>query len=89
MGPGLAARPEGTGFSNLALLAKKISVAGAEGIEPSNAGIKIRCLTAWLRPNPAPHYRRYIQRGGGTIPAGPGSGNGPPQGSEGAMSLPP
>jgi hypothetical protein len=26
-------------------------MAGAEGIEPSNDGIKIRCLTAWLRPN--------------------------------------
>ena len=24
---------------------------GAEGIEPSNGGIKIRCLTAWLRPS--------------------------------------
>src|SRR5207253_1389460 len=26
-------------------------VAGAGGIEPPNGGIKIRCLTAWLRPN--------------------------------------
>lgn len=26
------------------------SLAGAEGIEPSHDGIKIRCLTAWLRP---------------------------------------
>ena len=26
-------------------------VAGAEGIEPSNAGIKIQCLTTWRRPN--------------------------------------
>ncbi len=26
-------------------------VAGAGGIEPPNAGIKIRCLTAWRRPN--------------------------------------
>ena len=25
-------------------------VAGAGGIEPPNGGIKIRCLTAWLRP---------------------------------------
>ncbi len=25
-------------------------LAGAEGIEPSHDGIKIRCLTAWLRP---------------------------------------
>ena len=28
-----------------------IWVAGAGGIEPPNAGIKIRCLTAWRRPN--------------------------------------
>ena len=28
-----------------------VSVAGAGGIEPPNGGIKIRCLTAWLRPN--------------------------------------
>src|SRR5215469_4247688 len=27
-------------------------MAGAEGIEPSNAGIKIQCLTTWRRPNP-------------------------------------
>ena len=27
------------------------TLAGAEGIEPSNAGIKIRCLTTWRRPN--------------------------------------
>lgn len=26
---------------------------GAGGIEPPHGGIKIRCLTAWLRPNPA------------------------------------
>jgi hypothetical protein len=37
------------------------TVAGAEGIEPSNAGIKIRCLTAWLRP----------MADAGFMPAGP------------------
>tara|TARA_B100002052_G_scaffold75102_1_gene68112 strand:+ start:586 stop:735 length:150 start_codon:yes stop_codon:yes gene_type:complete len=26
-------------------------LAGAVGIEPTNHGIKTRCLTAWLRPN--------------------------------------
>src|SRR5262245_19818991 len=26
-------------------------LAGAPGIEPGNGRIKIRCLTAWLRPN--------------------------------------
>src|SRR4051812_5662766 len=29
------------------------AVAGAPGFEPGNAGIKIRCLTTWLRPNAA------------------------------------
>jgi hypothetical protein len=28
-------------------------LAGAPGFEPGNAGIKIRCLTTWLRPKPA------------------------------------
>jgi hypothetical protein len=28
-----------------------IGMAGAGGIEPPHGGIKIRCLTAWLRPN--------------------------------------
>jgi hypothetical protein len=28
-----------------------LDLAGAGGIEPPNGGIKIRCLTAWLRPN--------------------------------------
>jgi hypothetical protein len=34
--------------------AEKTSVnqlAGAPGLEPGNGGIKIRCLTTWLRPN--------------------------------------
>jgi hypothetical protein len=31
-------------------LAEQYQVAGAGGIEPPNGGIKIRCLTAWLRP---------------------------------------
>ena len=26
-------------------------LAGAPGLEPGNGGIKIRCLTTWLRPN--------------------------------------
>jgi hypothetical protein len=30
---------------------------GAGGIEPPNGGIKIRCLTAWLRPRK--HKDRY------------------------------
>ncbi len=26
-------------------------LAGAAGLEPANDGVKVRCLTAWLRPN--------------------------------------
>jgi hypothetical protein len=33
---------------------KMLILAGAGGIEPPNGGIKIRCLTAWLRPNSGP-----------------------------------
>src|SRR5690554_5460155 len=28
-------------------------MAGAPGFEPGNDGVKVRCLTAWLRPNAA------------------------------------
>ncbi len=38
-------------------------LAGAEGLEPSNGGIKIRCLTTWLRPKRA----RTILGGAGQI----------------------
>jgi hypothetical protein len=42
---------------------------GAGGFEPPHDGIKIRCLTAWRRPNSAlfqaaAHGRRTIMRGG-------------------------
>src|ERR1043166_8583553 len=30
-----------------------VRLAGAAGFEPGNGGIKIRCLTTWLRPNGA------------------------------------
>ena len=29
------------------------ALAGAPGFEPGDGGIKIRCLTTWLRPNAA------------------------------------
>lgn len=32
-------------------ITERFQMAGAGGIEPPNGGIKIRCLTAWLRPN--------------------------------------
>ncbi len=28
-----------------------LEVAGAAGLEPAHDGVKVRCLTAWLRPN--------------------------------------
>jgi hypothetical protein len=34
-------------------------VAGAGGFEPPHGGIKIRCLTAWLRPNITNWAGRY------------------------------
>src|SRR5262245_8020836 len=42
-------------------------MAGAPGFEPGNGGIKIRCLTTWLRPI----GRRIDRRGARTIAAGP------------------
>jgi hypothetical protein len=41
-------------------------LAGAPGLEPGNGGIKIRCLTTWLRPNGRPVGRRSAR----TIAAG-------------------
>src|SRR6185437_10559797 len=37
-------------------------LAGAPGFEPGDGGIKIRCLTAWLRPNP--HERGELKARG-------------------------
>ena len=34
-------------------------MAGAPGFEPGNAGIKIRCLTAWRRPNNLASHTTY------------------------------
>lgn len=39
-----------TGIQAITLKYLFVYVAGAPGIEPGNAGIKIRCLTAWRRP---------------------------------------
>ena len=33
------------------LVRSKSKLAGAGGLEPTNAGSKDRCLTTWLRPN--------------------------------------
>jgi hypothetical protein len=53
--------PRNTAATNKAMAAMVMSdpalrttvgeMAGAPGFEPGNGGIKIRCLTTWLRPN--------------------------------------
>ncbi len=42
-------------------------LAGAGGFEPPHGGIKIRCLTTWLRPNRA-RCGKIIGKGGGRQP---------------------
>ena len=42
--------------------AENKELAGAGGIEPPNAGIKIRCLTAWRRPNSEAVYSCFVSR---------------------------
>ena len=42
-------------------------MAGAPGFEPGNGGIKIRCLTTWLRPILAPTAARARDPRGRTI----------------------
>ena len=37
---------------------------GAGGIEPPHGGIKIRCLTAWLRPIIPRSFAHFAQRWG-------------------------
>jgi hypothetical protein len=37
-------------FSHLGRNLESSELAGAPGFEPGNGGIKIRCLTTWLRP---------------------------------------
>ena len=40
------------GLEYLALLRlTSYQVAGTDGFEPSNAGVKVQCLTAWRRPS--------------------------------------
>ncbi len=52
---------------NLFCKLSALDMAGAGGIEPPNGGIKIRCLTAWLRPirssgdGGGTGYRRFPQ----------------------------
>ena len=51
-------------------------VAGAGGFEPPDGGIKIRCLTTWLRPN-APQGSEGLAESGRTIVRGVLRRNGP------------
>jgi hypothetical protein len=39
-----------------------LRLAGAPGFEPGNGGIKIRCLTTWLRPNRPERPNRPAKR---------------------------
>ena len=45
--------------SNLKFNISLILLAGAPGFEPGNGGIKIRCLTTWLRPTSAARRRAW------------------------------
>ena len=66
------------------------NLAGAPGFEPGNGGIKIRCLTTWLRPK----ARRTILADAGQInrhailPNAPGDRYGTPF-SNGEVATPP
>src|SRR5262245_27806400 len=55
-------------------------LAGAGGFEPPYAGIKIRCLTTWLRPNISGRKlvpRRALPRIGGSSAQGQDFASGP------------
>ena len=41
-----------------------LEVAGMVGLEPTNAGVKVPCLTTWLHPN-----RGFVARAGADAPA--------------------
>ena len=51
--PGDKAADQAAAWSRGLLSSEGKTLAGAAGIEPANHGIKTRCLTTWLRPNPA------------------------------------
>ena len=60
-------------------------MAGAGGFEPPNGGIKIRCLTAWLRPIALP----ALGAARGTIVSRRRAGNGAFRWSSGLVRRPP
>ena len=50
--PGETSAPGATPMPAIGAIAvSRVSLAGAVGIEPTNAGSKGRCLTTWRRPN--------------------------------------
>jgi hypothetical protein len=46
-----ASAPAGCREQEEPAVRERADLAGAPGFEPGNGGIKIRCLTSWLRPN--------------------------------------
>lgn len=43
-------------WGDFAVISKRLAgLAGAPGFEPGDGGIKIHCLTTWLRPNAVDH----------------------------------
>ncbi len=69
-------KPEASETQRLARRCLSGAVAGAPGFEPGNGGTKIRCLTAWLRPNAGVIYFacRACARGRALVSAAGGSG---------------
>ena len=57
-------------------------MAGAAGVEPARARVKVSCLTAWLRPNKdppnhvAPNFRKKRPPEGGRFARFGGGGKG-------------
>jgi hypothetical protein len=64
--------------TNLLLVKHLKSLAGAGGFEPPCGGIKIRCLTAWLRPNAPQGWVEARRKAGRTIVRAPRHRNGRP-----------
>ncbi len=54
-------------------------LAGAPGFEPGNGGIKIRCLTTWLRPNGSGPCRTTHGKGNPAAVKFPRRGGGAPR----------
>src|SRR5262245_41928909 len=62
------------------------SLAGAPGFEPGNGGIKIRCLTTWLRPKARAEHTGSTRAGQVARLAAAGSAKQPAHGMSGCGS---